>query len=303
MFLFNKKSCNDLNFSKVFSNFFPEINFINLFYFSDKRVILKNIVNSKNEDIKAKFVSVKHNDKFIGVLVFLEKTIVAEKLFKDFVADISHEFKTPITTVNLYIDTLINCFNLDKKVINYLEIVSKENQRMTTIANDTLELFELENSLLSLTLAPINLEEWLDLIIKKFEVECSVKRILLDYYPSNKKFDFKCDPNKLERVIQNILKNSIRHTPENGKIKIFTNVLFDKVYIKIFDTGTGIPKKELDNIFKRFYRVDKSRSRETGGSGLGLSIVKKIVEAHNGDIFARSRLGYFTEILIELPLG
>ena len=114
--------------------------------------------------------------------------------------------------------------------------------------------------------------------------------------------DIKADLDGIERVIINIISNSVKYTPDGGKIDVYVGSVHNDVYIKIKDTGIGIPQSDIDKIFERFYRVDKARSRQMGGTGLGLSIAKEIIEQNNGNISITSELGKGTEVVIRLPI-
>lgn len=109
------------------------------------------------------------------------------------------------------------------------------------------------------------------------------------------------DKDDIERVVLNILTNSIKYTPDNGEIKIYVGFVYNDAYIKIFDNGIGIPEEDLSRIFERFYRVDKARTREMGGTGLGLSIAKEILDKNGGSIDIKSKVGEGTEVVIRIP--
>ena len=109
------------------------------------------------------------------------------------------------------------------------------------------------------------------------------------------------DKDDIERVVLNILTNSIKYTPENGEIKIYVGFVYNDAYIKVFDNGIGIPEDSLSRIFERFYRVDKARTREMGGTGLGLSIAKEILDKNGGSIDIKSKVGEGTEVVIRIP--
>ena len=105
----------------------------------------------------------------------------------------------------------------------------------------------------------------------------------------------------IERVVTNILTNAIKYTPEDGEIKIYVGFVYNDAYIKVIDTGIGIPEEDIEKVFERFYRVDKARTREMGGTGLGLSIAKEILDQNNGSIDIKSEVGKGTEIVIRVP--
>ena len=127
---------------------------------------------------------------------------------------------------------------------------------------------------------------------KKHEVKCFVTADVPPVY---------ADKDDIERIILNILTNSIKYTKENGEIKIYVGFVYNDAYIKIFDNGIGIPEEDLNRIFERFYRVDKARTRKLGGTGLGLSIAKEILDRNNGNIDIKSEEGKGTEVVIRIP--
>ena len=119
--------------------------------------------------------------------------------------------------------------------------------------------------------------------------------------PTDTVFDILIDKDDIERVVLNILTNSIKYTKEGGEIKIYVGFVYNDAYIKVFDNGIGIPEEDLNRIFERFYRVDKARSREMGGTGLGLSIAKDLLDRNGGSIDIKSEVGKGTEVVIKVP--
>jgi two-component system sensor histidine kinase VicK len=138
--------------------------------------------------------------------------------------------------------------------------------------------------------------------VEKFEIEVQRKGQKLNSYVTSNIPDIEGDYDGLERVIINIISNSVKYTPECGSIDVYVGSFRNIAYIKIKDTGIGISRKDLDRVFDRFYRVDKARSREMGGTGLGLSIAKQIVEQNGGNIEIKSEPGKGTEVIIQVPI-
>lgn len=238
-----------------------------------------------------------------AVLVLQDKTshFRVLEMGKDFIANASHELKTPITIVRGFAETLYDHPDLPREVS--LEIISKilrNCRRMETLVRNLLTLADME-SLSRQRLQECNL---LDLIE-------SCKQMLLNVYSTaNISLHVKpdapihiiADPDLLELAIMNLLTNAAKYSNPPAQIDIFINGVDDKVELSIQDHGMGIPGEDVEHIFDRFYTVDKAHSRKLGGSGLGLSITKTIVEKHHGKIFVKSLLGKGSTFTIQLPI-
>lgn len=138
--------------------------------------------------------------------------------------------------------------------------------------------------------------------VEKFEIEVKKKNQKLNCFVTADVPPVVADMDGLERVIINIISNSVKYTPDGGKIDVYVGYVHNDAYVKIKDTGIGIPKEDLSRIFDRFYRVDKARSRMLGGTGLGLSIAKEIIEQNNGSIDIKSESGKGTEVVLKIPV-
>jgi len=246
------------------------------------------------------------NQKDVGIILMIQDITERQKLEnmqKEFVANVSHELKTPLTTIKSYTETLLDGgVNDPETTRGFLSVVDDEADRMSRLVRDLLQLSRLD----------YNREKWnktdndiigiLKNVIKKIEFTAKNKNQRLNAL-FNPEDDIKVysDKDKIEQVFLNILSNAIKYTHNGGKIDIEAKHTADVVTIMITDDGMGIPENELGRVFERFYRVDKARSRAMGGTGLGLSIAKQIIEEHKGTIKAESKEGIGTIITITLP--
>ena len=248
------------------------------------------------------------NNENVGIIMVIQDITERQKLEnmqKEFVANVSHELKTPLTTIKSYVETLIDGEIENKETaVKFLTVVDEETDRMNRLVSDLLQLSRLD----------YNREKWnkrendIILIIKnvitKIEFTASVKKqtIIFDV-DSELKLKVFSDKDKIEQVIINILSNAIKYTDVGGIIQISAEQVKKKAIISIADNGLGIPTDEQSMVFERFYRVDKARSRAMGGTGLGLSIAKQIIEEHKGTIHIVSEEGDGTKVIIMLPLA
>ena len=220
---------------------------------------------------------------------------------KRFVADVSHELKTPITSIMGYADTLLEN-EIDGEISKkFLERISTEAQRMSRLVSDLLTLSRYDTSKINTEKTEFDLGELVKYTFEGLDLEMKKKSQSGECFVTSDVPLVYADKNGIERVVLNILTNAIKYTPENGNIKVYVGFVYNDAYIKIIDTGIGIPKEDLDKIFERFYRVDKARTREMGGTGLGLSIAKEILDRNNGMIDIKSEVGKGTEVVIRIP--
>ncbi|GGM26708.1 hypothetical protein GCM10011351_10590 [Paraliobacillus quinghaiensis] len=239
-----------------------------------------------------------------AVLVFHDITELKrlEQMRKDFVANVSHELKTPITSIKGFAETLIE-ENMDDKNIRskFLDIIYKESERIQALVDDLLELSRLEKEEMHLRFEQINitnLSQEISTIIQQQAYKKEIK------FVANIQNDILIngDPYRLKQVFINLLNNAINYTPQGGKVFLEVKLLSDYLQIVVQDSGIGIPEDDMNRIFERFYRVDKARSRNTGGTGLGLAIVKHIVEAHKGYIQVKSEVEKGSTFYVYLPM-
>ncbi len=222
---------------------------------------------------------------------------------RDFLGNVAHELKTPLFTVQGYILTLIEGAANDKVIRDkYLERANKGVERLTSIVKDLDMIAKLETDGMKMKIEPFNIIELIQTVFDLFEMKAKKRNIQLVF---DKVYDFplfvKGDVERIEQVLINLIVNSIKY----GKVDGVTTASVEsynenKFVIKISDDGEGIKQEHIPRLFERFYRVDQSRSREQGGSGLGLSIVKHIIEAHNETILLKSTFGEGSEFSFTL---
>lgn len=212
-----------------------------------------------------------------------------EQMRKDFVANVSHELKTPITSIKGFSETLLDGAMKDEATLEaFLKIILNESDRLQMLIEDLLDLSRIEQQGFHLNIDEIDIAILMHEIMTLLKGKAEEKNILLRFAPISTPLFIKGDYSRLKQVFINLLSNAITYTPIGGYVEIDVKENEEKVYIQIKDTGIGIDMVEIPRIFERFYRVDKARSRNSGGTGLGLAIVKHIVEAHKGSISVTS---------------
>jgi two-component system phosphate regulon sensor histidine kinase PhoR len=222
---------------------------------------------------------------------------------RDFLGNVAHELKTPLFTVQGYILTLIEGAADDKLIRDkYLERANKGVERLTSIVKDLDMIAKLETDGMKMKIEPFNILELIQTVFDLFEMKAKKKNIKLVF---DKLYEFpifvKGDIERIEQVLINLVVNSIKYGKAGGVTTAAVESYNEnKFAIKIMDNGEGIKQEHIPRLFERFYRVDQSRSREQGGSGLGLSIVKHIIEAHNETILLKSTFGEGSEFSFTL---
>lgn len=233
----------------------------------------------------------------------LEALKVREAYRKEFIGNVSHELKTPLFTVQGYILTLLDGAMKDKSVRKkYLQRAAKGVERLIYIVKDLDMITKLEVGDLNLNKERFNVIELVQNVFDMLEMRASRKNISLvfDREYSSSVFVF-ADRERIQQVLTNLIMNSVKYGKEGGTTEVSVeNLTKNKVIVRITDNGEGIAQENITRIFERFYRVDKSGSRREGGSGLGLSIVKHIVEAHEEKIYVESELGVGSEFSFTL---
>ena len=226
-----------------------------------------------------------------------------ENYRREFLGNISHELKTPLFTIQGYILTLVEGAMKDKKVREkYLKRAAKGVDRLISIVKDLDLITQFESGIKTVYKTDFNIYELVENVFELIEFESEKNNIKLQYENDNSTPIYVyADQERILQVLTNLVVNSIKYGSNNGYTKVVIEDLNkEKVIIKVIDDGEGIEKKHLPRLFERFYRIDKNRSRKKGGSGLGLSIVKHIIEAHNEQIFVKSEIGEGTEFSFTL---
>jgi two-component system phosphate regulon sensor histidine kinase PhoR len=233
------------------------------------------------------------------VIVMHDITVMKnlQRIKRDFVSNVSHEMRTPLTAIKGYAETIQG---LDEENESYLTIIKRHTDRLINIVKDLMILSEIEEIGMRLDIDRVDLRETIENIVKIFHRRIQEKGLKLDLRLSDIP-PIRADQLKLEQAFINLIDNAVKYT-ESGTIRITTKVIEDFAIVEIQDTGIGIPEKHLPRLFERFYTADKSHSRQLGGTGLGLSIVKHIVLLHDGTIDVESEPGKGTTFRIDLPL-
>jgi two-component system phosphate regulon sensor histidine kinase PhoR len=223
---------------------------------------------------------------------------------KDFIADISHELKTPIFAAQGYIHTLLDGAVDDKSVrLKFLKRAAKSLNALDKLVQDLLTLNQMESGVVKFNFESFELKEIINEVIEELEQKASKRKMNIHfYYEKDKMFRTIADKDKIFRVCQNLISNAIKYNNDGGEVQVNLKTNKNNITVEVKDNGKGIPPEDLKRIFERFYRVDKSRSREGGGTGLGLSIVKHILEGHKSKISVSSTLGKGSVFSFELPL-
>ena len=237
-----------------------------------------------------------------AVVVFHDLTEIrrAERMRRDFVANVSHEFKTPLTSIRGYTETLLSGAKDDPAIaVDFLNTIQRNAQHLETLVVDLLTLARLETEVPSIK-DPINLGKMIDELVASRQNAINERdlHVTLDCPQTQ----VQADRSRLYTALSNLIDNAINYNKPGGEIRVSAEIQKGTLSVAVADTGYGIPSDELPRIFERFYRVDKARTRDSGGTGLGLSIVKHAIESQGGSIGVSSRIGSGSTFTIRLPL-
>src|SRR5699024_6710277 len=240
---------------------------------------------------------------FITVLsdVTEEERIESER--KEFVSNVSHELRTPLTTLRSYLEALSDGAWKDEEIApRFLEVTQNETERMIRMVSSLLQLSRMDSKADTLQRRKIDFTPFFHEIIDRFDMNVKDDRIILNREIPNENTYVWMDRDKMTQVLDNIISNAIKYSPDGGIINLKVEKKMRHIVVSIEDNGIGIAYDKLDKIFDRFYRADKARTRDLGGTGLGLAITQEIVEDHHGQIWVDSKEGKGTTIYFTLPL-
>lgn len=225
-----------------------------------------------------------------------------EKFRREYIGNVSHELKTPLTNIQGYIETLIDGGLKDEEInMKYLVRTDRNISRLISIVQDLDTISKFESGMLKVTMEDFDLVEVVGEVLEFNEKKASDKHIALKFDNSTgQPVMVHADKNRIYEVINNLVINSINYGNENGTTEVLISDIENKYLLDVRDNGIGIAEENVGRVFERFFRVDKSRSRDSGGTGLGLAIVKHIMEAHNEMITVKSKIGVGTTFSITL---
>ncbi|WHH57401.1 ATP-binding protein [Petroclostridium sp. X23] len=297
----------EANFDEFFKSLNADISIGELIYLDNNKTLEREI-EINDVHLKASFAAFKvEKEKVGGVVVVLQDITEQQKLDaarREFVANVSHELRTPLTSIKSYAETLLDGALDDRETaVSFLKVVNNESDRMTRLVKDLLILSRLGDKQVQWNKTYFSMKKLIDEVVEKLTLSAKHRKHRLTFTLVSSLPDIYGDRDRIEQVLKNIVSNAIKYTPDGGEISIFAGCVYNEVYVKIKDSGIGIPKEDLSRIFERFYRVDKARSREMGGTGLGLAIAKEIVLAHNGTLSIDSELDKGTEVTIKIPVA
>ena len=275
---------------------------------SPELMIYSQNLNGEYISLRVRFALIRRESGFIsGLVAVLHDTTEQEKEERErrlFVSNVSHELRTPLTSVKSYLEALDEGALTEPVAPDFIKVSLDETHRMMRMVTDLLHLSRIDNETSHLDVELINFTAFITFILNRFEKMRSQdeekKYELVRDYPINSVW-IEIDTDKMTQVIDNILNNAIKYSPDGGKITVSMKTTDDQMILSISDQGLGIPKQDLPKIFDRFYRVDRARSRAQGGTGLGLAIAKEIIKQHKGFIWAKSEYGKGSTFTILLP--
>ena len=226
-----------------------------------------------------------------------------ERVRRDFVANVSHEFKTPLTAIQGFAETLLaGAIDDGQNRVRFLEIILEHSQRLARLTDDLLRLSQMDADRLGLEIRGVGVQQFVESCVETAQRPAAERDLRISVNLGKRLPDIAADRRRLAEVLQNLLDNAIQYTPPGGQIMLSASANGNEVTFTVSDTGIGIPQTDQPRIFERFYRVDVARSREVGGTGLGLAIAKHLVEAHGGRIWVESEIGQGSQFHFTVPI-
>ena len=261
----------DNEFYDIFAKFNLDINMEKVIYL-ENWTSTEQRIQIDDKYVKVLFAPFKNQedrpDGVIAVIQDITEHVKLDNMQKEFVADVSHELKTPITSIMGYADTLLEGEYDKETQEKFLNVIATEARRMAKLVTDLLTLSRYDNKNKNIQKETFDLGDLVKKCQDKLAIEIKKKNHKVDCFVTADVPPVYADKYDIERVVLNILTNSIKYTKDGGEIKIYVGFVYNDAYIKVFDNGIGIPEEDLNRIFERFYRVDKARTREMGGTGL-----------------------------------
>lgn len=274
---------------------------------SEKMITIDNLKDEQTV-LQADFAMIRRESGFISGLVCVLHDVTEqeknERERREFVSNVSHELRTPLTSMRSYLEALADGAWKDPKIApKFLNVSIVESDRMIKMINDLLNLSRIDSQRNPLEIELVNLNELVNFVVERFEMMIKSEN---RNYTISKEFTRRTiwldvDPNKIIQVLDNLMNNALKYSPDGGNITCRLLETHKNVIISITDEGMGIPKKDVKKVFERFFRVDKARSRAMGGSGLGLAISKEVIADHGGTIWAESVEGKGSTFYVSLP--
>ena len=249
----------------------------------------------------------RQDGKVVGALAMVEDITELRRLEQvrtDFVANVSHELKTPLTSIKGFVETLLDgAINNPPMAEKFLKIIMLEAERLTRLINDILSISKLESGMNDVPTERVQLDKMAFEVADMLRIHAEEKQVTINAHRNKKPVYIVGNPDHVEQMLINLIENAIKYNKPGGSVTVHVFGNDREANVTISDTGIGIPEEHLPRLFERFYRVDKGRSRSMGGTGLGLAIVKHIVRGMNGEIEVHSKFGEGTEFLVTLPIA
>ncbi|MFA6977781.1 MAG: ATP-binding protein [Ignavibacteriaceae bacterium] len=289
----------------VIISFFVRRRLKKIFSVIEKRISRTSSDDSADDNSLKLSYSFKEIEEALNQLNEKHKNDIAkmkrlERIRTEFLGNVSHELRTPIFTIQGFLETLLNGALEDPKVNRkFLEKAAAHTDNLNNLLNDLIDISMIESGEMRLSFRYFNLMDFLTEVVKEFDPTILEKNIQIEIHQFNNKLEVFGDKTKLRQVLINLIQNAIKYS-SSGKIELLVEEEKNNALITVKDSGSGIPEKDVERIFERFYRVDKTRARDVGGTGLGLAIVKHIVEAHQSKIEVKSKVGVGSEFSFRL---
>lgn len=260
------------------------------------------MVRPRNFSATATAVHAEGGEGAVLVLHDITEMRRLERVRRDFVANVSHEFKTPLTAIQGFAETLLGgALEDEANRRRFVEIIREHARRLARLTDDLLKLSRIEAGKYEVVLQPVNVAALASGCVDTARIKTEPKGLTIATDIPDGLPDVRGDAAQLSEVLQNLLDNAIQYTPAGGRIEVSAALQGRDVVFTVSDTGIGIPESDLERIFERFYRVDAARSREAGGTGLGLSIARHIVDSHGGRIWVESAVGQGSRFHFRIP--